>query len=136
MADDLIEIGNGDARIRITGLNRTIRNLKKAGADAQDMKDLMHSIGEVIVRASQSEAPEVSGRLAGTIRAGRGATKAVVRAGGAKAPYAGPINFGWPARNIRATGFLTDAANRNQGTALDMLDKGIQEIIERNGLAE
>lgn len=136
MSKDVIEIGNGDTRVRIEGLNKTIRGLRKAGADAQDMKSLMHSIGEVVVRAAQGDVPKASGKLSDTIRAGRGATKAVVRAGGARAPYAGVQNFGWPSRNIRATNFLTSAANRNQGTAVDMLQQGIEEIIRKNGLAD
>lgn len=135
MAGDVLEFGNGDSRVRIEGLNRAVRNLKKAGADSQDLKDLMHSIGEVVVSAAQADVPKVSGNLAGTIRAGRGATKAVVRAGGAKAKYAGVQNYGWPARNIRATHFLTNAADRNQGTAVQMLEQGFEEIIARNDLA-
>jgi hypothetical protein len=135
MASDIVELGNGDSSIRIEGLNRTIRSLKKAGTDAQDLKDLMHAIGEVIVRAAQADVPKKSGALAQSIRAGRGATKAVVRAGSAKVPYAGPINYGWAARNIRGGRFLNNAANSNQGTAVDMLDRGIQEIIKRNDLA-
>lgn len=135
MAKDVIEYGNGDTRIRIEGINKTVRKLKQAGADAQDMKDLMHSIGEMVVGKAQASVPKASGTLAETIRAGRGQTKAVVRAGGAKAPYAGAINYGWPARNIRPTRFLNDAANSNRGEAIQMLEQGFQEIIRRNDLA-
>lgn len=129
---DVVSYGNGDTHIRIEGLNSTIRSLKRAGAQADDLKDLMHSIGEVVVREAQSDVPKVSGSLAATIRAGRGSTKAVVRAGGARARYAGAINYGWPARNIRATHFLTDAANRNEGTAVNMLEEGFQEILRKS----
>jgi len=33
-----------------------------------------------------------------------------VQAGRASVPYAGPIHWGWPARNIEPQPFLTDAA--------------------------
>ncbi|WP_146238602.1 HK97 gp10 family phage protein [Curtobacterium sp. MCPF17_003] len=135
MPQDVIEFGNGDSRVRIEGLNKTIRGLRKAGADSQDMKDLMHAIGEVVVGAAQGGVPKETGKLSDTIRAGRGATKAVVRAGGARAPYAGVQNYGWPSRNIRGTNYLTDAANRNQSTAVDMLQQGLEEIVRRNDLA-
>nr|BFF13501.1 hypothetical protein GCM10025699_48040 [Microbacterium flavescens] len=65
--------------VKVEGLNKTIRALRQSGADMQDMKDLMHEIGTLIVNAAQP--PVKSGALAGSIRAGRGATKAVVRAG-------------------------------------------------------
>lgn len=120
------------ATVRVEGLSRTLRSLRKAGADVQDMKDLMHEIGSLIVRAA--DPPKLSGTLDSTIRAGRGATKAVVRAGGAKAKYAGVINYGWPARNIVATRFLNEAADRQSGEAFATLDRGIADIIRRNDL--
>lgn len=120
------------ATVRVEGLSRTVRALRAAGADVTDVKDLMHEIGQLIVNASQP--PRKAGTLADTIRAGRGTTKAVVRAGGAKAPYAGPINYGWPARNIASTHFLNDAADREKGEAVATLDRGIAEILRRNDL--
>ncbi|NTW39347.1 MAG: hypothetical protein HGA44_05560, partial [Cellulomonadaceae bacterium] len=60
MADDF-EIVQGDVRLRVEGLGRTLRALSKAGADAQDMKDLMHAIGTLVVRAA--DPPVLSGAL-------------------------------------------------------------------------
>ncbi|MCU1530122.1 MAG: hypothetical protein JWP75_3885 [Frondihabitans sp.] len=124
--------GAYNAGVRITGLNKTIRALSKAGADAQDMKDLMHDIGMLVVNAAQP--PVASGTLAGTIRAGYGKTKAVVRAGGAKAPYAGVIEYGWPARRLTKHGFMEDALQREQGPAIARLDQGIGAILRKNNL--
>jgi hypothetical protein len=118
--------------VKVEGLSRTIRALRKSGADMQEMKDLMHEIGMLIVNAT--DAPRESGNLAGTVRAGRGATKAVVRAGGAKAKYAGVINYGWPARNIAPTRFLNEAADAQKGAALSTLDQGLADILRRNNL--
>lgn len=129
---DTIDLGSGDVRVRIEGLGRTLRAMSKAGADAQDMKNLMHDIGMLVVNAANP--PELSGRLAGSLRAGRGKTKAVVRAGGARVPYAGVIHYGWPARNIAPNPFITDALQRQRGRALNMLDDGIQNILKKNDL--
>ncbi|MBA8812428.1 HK97 gp10 family phage protein [Frigoribacterium faeni] len=118
--------------VKVEGLNKTIRALRQSGADMQDMKDLMHEIGTLIVNAAQP--PVKSGALAGSIRAGRGATKAVVRAGGVKAKYAGVQNYGWPARNIPGTRFLNEAAEAQKGNAISTLDQGIGEILRRNDL--
>lgn len=109
-----------------------MRALTRAGADAEDMKDLMHSIGMIVVSAAAP--PVVSGNLASTIRAGRGKTKAVVRAGGAKAKYAGVIHYGWPARNIAATNFLSEALAANRGEVFDALKRGIDELLKKNDL--
>lgn len=131
-ADDALSFGSGSSRVRVEGLGRTIRALSKAGADAEDMRELMHAIGMLVVRAAHP--PRVSGTLAGTLRAGRGKTKAVVRAGGAKAPYAGVVNYGWPARNIAPAGFLQDALASERGQALQKLEDGIGVILRKNDL--
>jgi hypothetical protein len=126
------EFGTGSNRVRIEGLSKTVRALGKAGVDSQDMKDLMFELGMLIVRAANP--PELSSRLAGTIRAGRGKTKAVVRAGGARAPYAGVIHYGWPAHNIAAQPFLTTAIQSERGDLLAALDRGLEELLRNNQL--
>jgi hypothetical protein len=96
------------------------------------MRQLIHTVGMVVVRAAS--APVRSGKLEGTIRAGRGKTKAVVRAGGARAPYAGVIHYGWPARGIAAQPFLVDALQAQRNNVLSTLDTGIEEILRKNNL--
>lgn len=118
--------------VRVEGLRKAIRSLEQAGADAQEMRDLMHAIGTIVVNAAAP--PRLSGALAGSIRAGRGKTKAVVRAGGARAPYAGAIHYGWPARGIRARPFLTDALRRKRGDVFRALDQGVAQILKSNDL--
>lgn len=132
MSDDAFTITNGDVHLRVEGLGKTLRKLSKAGADAQDMKDLMHSIGMLV--AKDAHAPVRSGALGASLRAGRGKTKAVVRAGGARVPYAGVIHYGWPARNIAPNPFILDALQRQRSTALTKLDEGIQQILRKNDL--
>jgi len=131
MADDF-EVANGPVRLRVDGLRKVGRNLAKSGADASDMKDLMHSLGMLIVRAAH--VPEVSGRLASSLRAGRGKTKAVVRAGGARAPYAGVNHYGDPARGIAPNPYLVNAVRSERADILQSLDVGIEEILRKNDL--
>ncbi|MGF6821183.1 hypothetical protein M2317_000069 [Microbacterium sp. ZKA21] len=119
-------------RIRVEGLRKAIRSLEQAGADAQDMRDLMHALGLIVVNAAAP--PRRSGNLAGTLRAGRGKTKAVVRAGGARAPYAGVIHYGWPARRIAPQPFLSDALQRKRTDVFRALDQGVSQILKSNNL--
>lgn len=123
---------SGGVRVRVDGLRATIRRLNKAGTDAAEMRDLMHALGSIVVDAA--DAPNESGTLAGTVRAGRGKTKAVVRAGGARAPYAGVIHYGWPERGIQPRPFLTDALKAQHAAIFDALERGISDLLARNQL--
>lgn len=123
---------SGNVEVRVEGLNRTIRALSKAGADAQEMKALMHSIGMLVVNAAVI--PNRTGRLEASVRAGKGKTKAVVRAGGARVPYAGVIHYGWPARNIAPNEFLRIALQRQQQAVLGTLNAGLDDLLRKNNL--
>jgi len=129
---DVINIGSGGNRVRIEGLGQTMRALTKAGADAQDMKDLMHALGMLVVNAANP--PVKSGALDATMRAGRGKTKAVVRAGGAKTPYAGVVHYGWPQHNIEAQPFLQTALDAQRTQIFDDLEDGIGELLRKANL--
>lgn len=128
---DIDSITSG-GRIRVEGLRKAIRALDQAGVEAQDMKDLMHAIGMIVVNAATP--PRASGTLAGTLRAGRGKTKAVVRAGGARAPYAGVVHYGWPARGLSPQPFLSDALQRKRSDVFRALDQGVSQILKSNDL--
>lgn len=132
MSGDDFQVTSGDMRLKVEGLGRTLRYMSKAGADAGDMKSLMHTIGEVVVRAAKP--PHDSGALGRTLRAGRGKTKAVVRAGGARAPYAGVIHYGWPARHIAPQPFLSTAIQQTRAQILHELDDGLVDILRKNNL--
>lgn len=126
------EAAGGGVRVVVKGLSRTLRALSAAGADAEEMRDLMHAIGMTVVRSASP--PRRSGNLANTLRAGKGKTKAVVRAGGARAPYAGVIHYGWPARNIAPQPFLLRALQAQRGNVLQQLDNGLGDLLKKNNL--
>lgn len=128
---DVVEQYRG-VSVRTTGLAKTARALEKAGADSTDMKQLMYDIGMLVVNASQP--PVLTGRLRASIRAGRGKTKAVVRAGGASVPYAPIIHYGYPARNIQPRPYLLEALQQERGDVFDKLDDGITAILRKNNL--
>ncbi len=123
---------NAEGAVRVEGLRELNRALGKAGADAADQKELMHELGMIVVHAAQP--PVLDGTLEATIRAGRGKTKAVVRAGGARAPYAAVQHYGWPAHNIEPKPFLLDALTSKTDEIVDTMDKGVGEILKKNGL--
>lgn len=137
MAGDYHLAGDG-ASVRIEGLGRTLRALAKAGADAQDMRDAMHRLGMVVVTAARPRVPigkgPAAGRTLSTLRAGRGKTKAVVRMGGARAPYAPVVHYGWPARNIDPQPSLVDAYQATRPRVLAQLDTELGQLLKSNRL--
>lgn len=122
---------------RVYGLNRAVRALNKAGANSEDMRDLMHEVGEVVAERARELAPKgKTHRLASSIRAGRGKTKAVIRAGYERKTmrYAGVINYGWPSHNLSPRPFMTQALNERKTQALSTLSEGLNEILRNADL--
>lgn len=121
------------AAVQVTGIPEVIKKMRAANADLSQMSDLMHSLGLIVI--SHANPPRDSGEVSGTMRAGRGKTKAVVRAGYAKrGAYAGVVHYGDPHRGHRANPFLTDALKRSQTQIIVALTNGIDDILRSNNL--
>lgn len=120
---------------RVQGLTSVVRGLQELGADVDDLKDAFSSIAEEGARRAAVHAPKKSGRLAGDIRGNRAKSKAVVAAGRASVPYAGPINYGWPARGITGSGFMQKADEEMQPVAIQRLESEINEAIRKRRLS-
>lgn len=118
--------------VKITGLSKLNRALTAAGNDSSDMKVLMHEIGTMVIRAANP--PVLTGRLSQSLKAGKGKTKAVVRAGGARIPYGPVIHYGNSARNIEPNPFLLNAMQQQRQSIIHMIDNGIKDIMRRNNL--
>lgn len=131
MTGDGTFYGDGTV-IRVEGLSPVIRRLNKAGVDSTDMKDTMHRIGMAVV--NDARVPVRSGRLKSTLRAGKGKTKAVIRMGGARAPYAGVIEYGWRARGISGTGAVSAARDARRADSERMIREAIQDLLRKNNL--
>lgn len=129
MASDSIRFAADGAQVEITGLRSTLRDMQRMGTEAEELRGLMTQIGEIVVSAARPMARRESGAMAGSIRAGRVKTRAVVRAGGARIPYAGPQHYGWARRNISPNPFLTGALASRQSAVLAALDKGLADLI-------
>ncbi len=116
-------------KIEVVGARRLRATMKRAGIDLDELKNAHREAAEVVVKATR--APAVTGRLASSVRPGATKTAAIVRAGYASVPYAGPIHWGWPRRNIRAQPFLSDAATSSEGTWIQAYENEIEDIINR-----
>lgn len=120
--------------VRVEGLNKVIRSLVTLGVDVDDLKDGFAAIAAKGAELAARFAPHRSGALAGTVRGNRAKNKAVVTAGRARVKYAGPVNYGWPRRNIKADRFMQRADEALQPQAVEMLEAALAEAIKRQGL--
>lgn len=117
------------AKVTVEGARNLRATLRRAGIDLSDMKDANAEVANYVASASKSAAPTVSGRLAASVRGNRAAASAVVRAGGAAVPYAGPIHWGWPARNIAANEFIAATAANTEPTWTQTYFAALQRIV-------
>lgn len=101
--------------VEVDGLRPLVRDLRKLEGDMLDqLKDASRRAGQIIVHYAAPRAPHRSGRLAASGRAARLAAGVRVLFGRVSVPYAGPIHWGWPARNIKAQPFAVDAAHATE----------------------
>lgn len=124
-----------DPGFQVQGLSQVVRALQEMGLEVEDLKTAFSRIAAEGAQVASREAPKRSGRLSGDIRGNRAKSKAVVTAGRKSVPYAGPINYGWPARKIKPNGFMQRADEAMQPRALQMLEDEINAQIRKRGLA-
>lgn len=92
-----------DVAVRVEGLRELRRELRKAGPEGRKaVTRAARTAGRIVRDEARSDAPKRSGRLAKSVKNTASQSRATVTAGGAKAPHAGPVNFGWPARSMSA----------------------------------
>lgn len=120
---------------KVEGLSKLTRALTDAGVELDDLKDVFAGIAALGARLASGFAPKASGRLEGSVRGNRAKNKAVVTAGRARIPYAGPINYGWPKRNIAPARFMQRADADIAPRAVGLLEDGINDVIGKEGLA-
>jgi hypothetical protein len=120
--------------VRVEGLTKTVKALQGFGVEVSDLKEVFSNISAEGARLASSYAPKASGRLGNTVRGNKAKNKAVVLAGRAKVPYAGAINYGWPARDIKASLFMQRADAALAPRAVQMLEDGLDEAVGKVGL--
>jgi hypothetical protein len=121
--------------VRVEGLRQLVRDLKALGLEVDDLKNAFATIATEAAERIAARAPRgKTGRLAASVRGNRAQSKAVVRAGRAAVPYAGPINYGWHKRNITPALFMQRGEQEYEPTAALRLDSELDAAITRKGL--
>lgn len=103
---------------------QVIREIQRYRKDAtQEVENVNYEAARMVERKAKQIVPVQSGKLQRSIRASASSKVGLVKAGGARVPYANPIHWGWnrPVRKwskgrigggpIAATRFLTRAVD-------------------------
>lgn len=122
-------------KVEVYGLKAVTRDLMLLGLDVGDLKDAFSKVAREGAQKAAGFAPKLTGTLAGDVRGNRAKNKAVVIAGRVSVPYAGPINYGWAARNIQGAFFMQKASDAMEPVALTVLEVEIDKAIVKRGLA-
>lgn len=118
-----------DKALMVVGQKRFVQTMRKAGADMDDLKEVNREAAQIALPAVRNLAPRgKTGRLAGSLRVRAG----VIRAGRKAVPYAGPVNYGWPARRIKPRLFVNNgvASTESQWQKVykDFIDKTLKQV--------
>lgn len=116
--------------LQVVGGRELRRAFDRAGVDVQDLKDAHRAVAELVKDAADPRTPRRTGRLANSTRAAGTKSAAIVRAGGARVPYANPIHWGWPARHIAAQPWVSEAAEDTEPRWADEYMAALDAVIQ------
>lgn len=106
--------------VEVVGLSKVLRQMKQIDPDlVAQIKAANRDIADDVVTTARTLSPKETGTLAGSLRPGATNRTGLVRAGSRKVPWAGPIHFGWRARNIKPNPFLYDAFDERRDDVED-----------------
>jgi len=127
--------------VKVSGARELQRDLRRAGVDAKDLRGANRDIARWFAPTAAERAPYRTGRLSESVKGLGTATKAVITAGSAKVPYAGPIHFGWPTRPDPTRGwrggpivpqpFIYQALDERRDEVLDTYQAYMDQLCRR-----
>lgn len=110
----------------VVGADQTARAFRQAAERAADVDRDDKAGAEIVASDARRRVPVERGALRRTIRVESTMDTARVVAGSATVPYARPIHYGWPARNIERQPFLDD---RRRDDVAEHYEDEVAEIV-------
>lgn len=128
-------LGDRGGKIEIIGLKEAQKALRTLSKESRDkMKETHRKAGQIIVDAATPLVPLESGALLASIKSAPLQRQGRVRIGSASLPYAGPIHFGWPARNIKPNPFIYEVLDGRRAEVSRLYEDRINRLIKNNDL--
>lgn len=117
--------------IKVVGLNKVIRQLKEIGVPAKEIAQASYEAGQIVAGEARTLVPVRTGALRDSIRVAKQQRKVLVRAGGAKVPYANPIHWGWFKRGIKPNEFFGRAIGGKIDEVYKSYFDGLRELLRK-----
>jgi hypothetical protein len=117
--------------VKVLGLREVTRSLSQYAGAANDLKDANAAIGQKVATQARATTPILTGALQNSVRYNRALRTVQIKAGSARVPYAGVIEYGHPARNIEAQPFLRRAAWDNMEYVRDQYVSNLDSIARQ-----
>jgi hypothetical protein len=115
--------------VSVKGVEEVQSTLRKILKDLGDMEEANQELASELARKASDLAPKVTGALASSIKGTVKGKVAQLSAGNESVPYAGVIEYGWPAKNIAEQSYLRAAAT---GTNVqEVYEKYIKSIVKK-----
>ena len=123
-----------EANISIQGVKEVKDSLDKMARSLESNLDLNKELSTTLAQKASALAPRLTGALASSVVGNPSAEKAQIMAGSAAVPYAGVIEYGWPAKNREARPYLNPAVNDNIGYIVEKYNDSIKKAIQKYDL--
>lgn len=119
--------------IRVRGLNEAVRALKLVGVPAKEIAQAGYEAGQIVADEARTLVPVKTGALKSSIRVAKQQRAIIVRAGGARVPYANPIHWGWFRRGIKPNPFFSKALKLNIDEIYTRYFKNLNDLVKKYG---
>lgn len=120
-------------QVAITGLQETVRSLRRVGVESADLRDAFGSVSKRVAGEAKKRAPRKSGKVQAGIRASRRQNAAVVTSNVRGKPYHRFVFFG--TKRMAARPYLWQAVDAvGEGWVRSEVERGLNAAIRRAGL--
>lgn len=132
--------------IRVDGLRELQQSLRNLDGESQKKLRLVLNVAaDLVVTRARTRTPKLTGRAARSIRRQSSQREARVKAGGAKVPYFGWLDYGgkiqrWPegqplVRQFKPEGrIIYPAFDDQRDEVFEVLNEGLQALVTEAGL--
>lgn len=118
-------------RVDITAIQDFRSDLGRAPRNTATalQKAAQSAVRSKVVPKVRAGAPRRSGRLRGSVRAVTHGRQAELVVGGRDVPYAGVINWGWPAKNIRGQEFIYKGIVQASSEMMKIYTESVNKVL-------
>lgn len=121
-------------KFTVKGTDLLTVKLLKFAEDVKDAKVFSNDLGSAIIKDASAIVPRKTGALAASLGHTQTATGVQVYAGSQAVPYAGVIEYGWPARGRKEQPYLRPAVYNNIDSVVKKYEDGIDKTIRKYNL--